>query len=48
MCNFYMMYWIDGTDPLKMTKCFSLGPPIFYWKRFPLTNIPEEDASTID
>ncbi|CAG0891566.1 unnamed protein product, partial [Cyprideis torosa] len=47
MCNFYLMYWVDGEHPLAKKKCFTLGPPLFYWSRFPLTNIPDEDASTL-
>ncbi|XP_037082145.1 peptidylglycine alpha-hydroxylating monooxygenase-like [Pollicipes pollicipes] len=59
MCNFYMMYWTEGT-PLARSSCFSWGPPFSYWHRLPmgllrlfsypwLSQIPDENrASTID
>ncbi|GAB6027581.1 hypothetical protein CHUAL_001824 [Chamberlinius hualienensis] len=47
MCNFYIMYWVDGDKTLKNQYCFSWGPPFFYWRRYPLFNIPDADASTL-
>ena len=49
MCNFYIMYWMDGVESLKQKYCFTLGPPFYYWVRGPpnLNNIPDKDASSI-
>ncbi|XP_050539819.1 peptidylglycine alpha-hydroxylating monooxygenase isoform X1 [Daktulosphaira vitifoliae] len=48
MCNFYLMYWVEGTDPLEQPLCVSEGSPRYYWKNDPfLTNIPNEEASTL-
>ncbi|CAG0892632.1 unnamed protein product [Darwinula stevensoni] len=47
MCNFYLMYWVDGKRSLKQKKCVSVGPPLSYWRTYPLRNIPE-DASTLE
>lgn len=47
MCNFYLMYWVQG-DKLPFQKyCFSWGPPFFYWSRYPLFSIPNKEASTL-
>jgi len=50
MCNFYMMYWVEG-DILNGEWCTSLGPPVYTWDRFlvggGLTNIPDEQASSL-
>jgi len=32
MCNFYMMYWVDGDQMLQDGTCFSPGPPYYRWK----------------
>ncbi|KAL1130051.1 hypothetical protein AAG570_012994 [Ranatra chinensis] len=48
MCNFYLMYWVEETEPLKMKYCFSPGPPRYYWKYDNFNHIPELDASTLD
>ncbi|KAI1301442.1 Peptidylglycine alpha-hydroxylating monooxygenase [Halotydeus destructor] len=32
MCNFYMMYYIEGDKTLKEKYCFSMGPPMYSWK----------------
>ena len=29
MCNFYLMYWVEGTEIMKQTTCFSHGPPVY-------------------
>lgn len=49
MCNFYVMYWVDGREPLNQKYCFTMGPPFYYWdKGYPfLNNIPTKEASTI-
>lgn len=52
MCNFYMMYWVDGHDILRTNHCSSLGPPIYKWNRWwpiggGLQNVPDEEASTL-
>ncbi len=51
MCNFYLMYWMDGPKNLKQKQCNSVGPPIYYWDRWliggGLTNVPDEEASEL-
>lgn len=51
MCNFYLMYWVEGTEILSQKSCFSFGPPIYSWAGWilggGLTNIPDEEASTL-
>lgn len=49
MCNFYLMYYMEGGAPLKQTACVSMGPPTYYWKMDKsLRNIPDEDASRLE
>lgn len=36
MCNFYLMYWVDGDNELDRKYCFSAGPPLYYWSNDPL------------
>ena len=31
MCNFYMMYWVDGDKLLEDNVCTSPGPPNYYF-----------------
>ena len=31
MCNFYMMYWVDGDQLLDENVCASPGPPEYYF-----------------
>jgi len=31
MCNFYMMYWVDGDRLLEDDVCTSAGPPSYYF-----------------
>jgi peptidylglycine monooxygenase len=31
MCNFYLMYWVDGDETLRDNTCYSSGPPGYYW-----------------
>jgi len=33
MCNFYMMYWVDGDQLLDDSVCYSAGPPNYYFRR---------------
>lgn len=33
MCNFYMMYYTEGTKTLAERNCFTGGPPTYYWKK---------------
>jgi peptidylglycine monooxygenase len=33
MCNFYMMYWVEGERVLEDNTCFSPGAPQYYWSR---------------
>lgn len=48
MCNFYVMYWVEGTEPLEQQLCVSEGSPRYYWYKDPyLTNIPDEEASVL-
>jgi peptidylglycine monooxygenase len=32
MCNFYMMYWVDGDKLLNEDVCTSPGPPKYYFR----------------
>jgi peptidylglycine monooxygenase len=48
MCNFYMMYWVDGDETLKDNTCVSPGPPDYYWtNEGGLNNIPDKEANTL-
>ena len=51
MCNFYLMYWVEGKEKLRVERCVSLGPPVFTWDRWlvggGLSNIPHEAASSL-
>jgi len=50
MCNFYMMYWVSGTEPVYPNSCFTKGPPSWSWGGFMqggLKNIPDVEASTL-
>ncbi|CAH0405643.1 unnamed protein product [Chilo suppressalis] len=49
MCNFYLMYWVEGGSPLQQKYCFSAGPPYYYWSRAPegFNRIPDLEASTL-
>merc|ERR1712055_827583 len=50
MCNFYLMYWVQGKKPMEKTSCFTRGPPTWSWGGWfggGLTNIPEQEASTL-
>lgn len=52
MCNFYMMYYVEGEHIPNQKYCFSAGPPIYSWAYDEkLREIPEwvdRDASTAD
>ncbi|XP_059089054.1 peptidylglycine alpha-hydroxylating monooxygenase-like [Tigriopus californicus] len=49
MCNFYLMYWVDGKDILEGNSCTSVGPPIYSWDGWllggGLSNVPKEASS---
>ena len=51
MCNFYLMYWVDGRQKLENERCFSIGPPVYAWDRWlvggGLRNVPQEEASSL-
>ena len=51
MCNFYMMYWVDGQEKLSNERCVSLGPPVYAWDRWMvgegLIYIPDEESSSV-
>lgn len=48
MCNFYLMYWVQQSEPLSKKYCFTSGPPNYYWDNpGNLNNIPE-GASSLD
>ena len=52
MCNFYLMYWVEG-DLLPSEKyCHTWGPPSYSWDGLRygggLWNIPDVEASTYD
>lgn len=43
MCNFYIMYYIDGDETLNNKYCFSMGPPHYYWSKDPsLAGVPHD------
>ncbi|VDO95851.1 unnamed protein product [Soboliphyme baturini] len=44
MCNFYLMYWVDGDQTLTKNMCASHGPPLSYWN---FRSIPEKEANTL-
>jgi len=31
MCNFYIMYYVDGDETLQDNYCFTAGPPTWTW-----------------
>lgn len=47
MCNFYLMYYVENDEPMQQQYCYSLGPPYFYWQKAGLTNIPDQEASSL-
>jgi len=54
MCNFYMMYWVDGKDTIEPNTCFTRGPPTWSWGGLGLLglgadlgNIPDLEASVL-
>lgn len=43
MCNFYVMYYVEGDKPMSEKYCFSSGPNSYYWDRDPLVGyVPQE------
>lgn len=52
MCNFYMMYYVEGSKILNNQYCFSFGPPFYYWKNdidlsFSIPSDIDKEASTL-
>ena len=48
MCNFYIMYWVEGKKTVHPDVCFTAGPPDWSWARnASLKNIPNDEASTL-
>ncbi|BES91242.1 Copper type II ascorbate-dependent monooxygenase, C-terminal domain [Nesidiocoris tenuis] len=47
MCNFYLAYWVEQSEPLDRKYCFTSGPPRYFWETGDpkLDNIPDEEAS---
>ena len=33
MCNFYIMYWVEGNELVEDAYCFTDGPPSWSWKQ---------------
>ena len=52
MCNFYLMYWVDGSRLPSESLCHTMGPPVYYWDGWRyggrLENVPDKEASTYD
>ncbi|KAG0431051.1 hypothetical protein HPB47_022147 [Ixodes persulcatus] len=53
MCNFYMMYYVEGDSILEGDACFSYGPPEYSWRTDPMmrkliNNKIDKDASELD
>ncbi len=52
MCNFYLMFWVDGNKLPEQRACSSLGPPFYSWGGWllggGLSKIPEVEASSLD
>jgi len=34
MCNFYIMYWVEGDNLLNDNMCFLMGPPYWHFRNF--------------
>merc|ERR1712110_1234181 len=45
MCNFYMMYWVEGDKLLEENTCNSAGPPNYYFAYDRNLNIEKIPAS---
>ena len=48
MCNFYMMYWVDGDDLLEDSVCASPGPPYYYFAEDPVSSFEYLFSSSND
>jgi peptidylglycine monooxygenase len=44
MCNFYMMYWVDGDELLQDSVCASPGPPYYYFAQDQNLNVEKIPA----
>lgn len=40
MCNFYMMFYVEGDRLPNKRTCFSQGPPNYFWKNDRLVGAP--------
>jgi peptidylglycine monooxygenase len=41
MCNFYLMYWVDGDKIMSQNYCFTQGPPSWSWNDiFDMSAVP--------
>ena len=53
MCQYYIMYWVEGPKTLDMKICKSQGFPFYSWssgfagRGVMLQNIPDEEASSL-
>merc|ERR1711936_1168179 len=54
MCNFYLMYWVEGKDTIQPNTCSTRGPPTWSWGGLGLLglgadlgNIPDLEASIL-
>jgi len=32
MCNYYIMYWVEGDQLIENPFCQSAGPPMYYFR----------------
>lgn len=45
MCNFYMMYWVQGDRTLRDSSCYSPGAPDYHWgMEAGLNNLPKAEV----
>ncbi len=42
MCNFYLMYWVEGDHILQESYCVTQGPPHWHWSN--MRGIHDENA----
>ncbi|XP_076350248.1 peptidylglycine alpha-hydroxylating monooxygenase-like [Tachypleus tridentatus] len=52
MCNFYIMYYVNGDRILTDKYCFTAGPPVYRWRYDPsIGDVPPDvdaDASSLN
>ena len=39
MCNFYMMYYVEGDKILEEQYCTTMGPPNWYFQNFKVSSL---------